>query len=168
MQRRISWKKFTLLSVMSAVGLWASSMVLIIYQELHQQLPVCSASSSVFRFDCDAVLGSRYSEVFGIPLEVFAVIYFVINLALIFTISFGSDWIYPKALKILFGWRFIGLAIVPYLMIVEFLIIKAICIYCTIMHGTIIVDFAIISYLLFYKPSFREQEREESIPKQIA
>ncbi len=153
MQMRISWKKFALLSVMSAVGLWASSMVLVLYQELHRQLPGCYVNTNIFRIDCSAVLNSPYSQIFGVPLEVFAVIYFISNLALILLISFGSDWIYPRALKILFGWRFLGLILVPYLLTVELLIIKAICLYCTVMHVSIVVDFVIISYLLFYHPA---------------
>jgi uncharacterized membrane protein len=51
----------------------------------------------------------------------------------------------------LFGWRFIGIVIVPYLVFVELFLVKAICIYCTVMHVAIIADFIIISYLLFYK-----------------
>jgi uncharacterized membrane protein len=164
MRRRITWKKFALLSVMSSFGLWASSMVLVIYQELHQQLPACSASSSIFRIDCNAVLSSPYSQIFGIPLEVFAIVYFILNLMLILMVSFGNDWIYPKAMKILFGWRFLGLIIVPYLLTVELLIIKAICLYCTVMHVSIIVDFVIISYLLFYKQGLRGTDESKTKP----
>jgi uncharacterized membrane protein len=145
---------------MSAFGLWASSMVLVIYQELHQQLPGCSANSNIFRIDCNAVLSSPYSQIFGIPLEVFAVIYFIANLSLILLVSFGSDRVYSVALKLLFGWRFLGLIIVPYLLTVELLIIKAICLYCTVMHISIIADFVIISYLLFYKHSLSPIEDE--------
>jgi uncharacterized membrane protein len=156
--RRISWKKFALLSIMSAFGLWASSMVLVVYNELHHQLPACTLNNGPkpwFRIDCNAVLSSPYSQIFGVPLEVFAVVYFIANLGLIFLVSFGGDSIYRTAFKVLFGWRFIGLAIVPYLLVVELLIIKAICIYCTIMHISIIVDFAIISYFLFWKNDIR-------------
>jgi uncharacterized membrane protein len=150
---------------MSGFGLWASSMVLVIYQELHKQLPGCSTNSNIFRIDCNAVLSSPYSQVFGIPLEVFAIAYFIANLALILLVSFGNDWIYPKALKILFGWRFLGLIIVPYLLTVELLFIKAICLYCTVMHVSIIVDFVIISYLLFYKHSLSPIQEKASSPE---
>jgi uncharacterized membrane protein len=153
---------------MSGFGLWASSMVLIIYQELHQQLPACSANSTFFRIDCNAVLSSPYSQIFGIPLEVFAIVYFIANLGLILLVSFGNEWIYPKALKILFGWRFLGLIIVPYLLTVELLIIKAICLYCTVMHVSILVDFVIISYLLFYKGDLQPDQQEELNPAPIS
>ena len=89
--------------------------------------------------------------VFGVPLELFAVAYFVINLLLVYFIAFGSARLFRTSLKILFGWRFLGLVIVPYLVFLELSVIKAICTYCTMMHVAIIADFAIISYLLFYK-----------------
>jgi uncharacterized membrane protein len=136
--------------VMSAFGLWASSMVLVVYYYLKLQLPLCSSKAGAF-FNCDIVLGSRYSQVFGIPLEVFAVFYFIINLLLVFLIAFGSEVVFSRSLTILFGWRFIGLIIVPYLVSVELFILNAVCVYCTIMHVAIVVDFVIISYFLFYR-----------------
>ena len=143
---------------MSIVGLWASSMVLVIYNTLHEQLPACtlpSQSTAGLQIDCGKVLSSPYSTVFGIPLEVFAVGYFIANLVLIYLVGFGTDSIYKTAFKTLFAWRFIGLAIVPYLVIVELIVVKAICLYCTVMHISIIIDFVIISYFLFYKKGIR-------------
>jgi len=152
--RRISWLKLIVLMVMSMFGLWASSMVLIVYYTLKQTLPFCPLqplSTPGIALDCYAVLSSQYSQVFGIPLELLAVWYFIVNLLLVYFIAFGSDALSRISLKTLFGWRFIGVIIVPYLVFVELFLVKAICIYCTVMHVAIIADFIIISYLLFYK-----------------
>lgn len=141
---------------MSVVGLWASAMVLIIYNTLHQHLPGCfvsTGSSSGIQIDCDKVLSSSYSTIFGVPLEVIAVGYFIVNLLLIYFVAFGSDRLFHASFKTLFLWRFLGLCIVPYLITVELFIVKSICLYCTVMHVSIIVDFAIISYFLYYKNS---------------
>jgi uncharacterized membrane protein len=89
--------------------------------------------------------------VFGIPLELFAVAYFVINIVLVCLIAFGSHRLFRTSLNVLFGWRFLGIAIVPYLVFVELFLVRAICVYCTVMHVAIIADFLIISYLLFYR-----------------
>jgi uncharacterized membrane protein len=152
MKIRISWPKLLLLVAMSAFGLWASSMVIVVYYTLKQSLPFCPLQQGPgIVVNCNAVLDSRYSMVFGIPLELFAVAYFVINLLLVYFIAFGSDRLFRTSLNALFGWRFLGIAIVPYLVFVELFLIKAICVYCTIMHVAIIADFLIISYLLFYK-----------------
>ena len=161
MMIRISWFKFFLLVIMSAFGLYTSSMVLVVYYTLKQTLPFCSFQQGPgIALDCYAVLSSGYSEVFGIPLELFAVAYFIINLLLVYFIAFGSDRVFRTSLKTLFGWRFLGIAIVPYLVFVELFLIKAICAYCTMMHVAIITDFVIISYLIFYKRDTLIEETE--------
>jgi len=149
---RVTRLKLLLLVVMSLFGLWASGMVLVVYYYLKQALPFCPQSTGPgIVLNCDTVLGSSYSQIFGIPLELFAVVYFVVNIFLVFLIAFGRQSIFEKALDVLFVWRFIGILIVPYLVFVELFLLKAICVYCTIMHVSIVVDFIIISYLLFYK-----------------
>jgi uncharacterized membrane protein len=150
--------KLLILLVMSAVGLAASSMVLYFYYLLNQAPPYCTTLETFFgiKINCNDVLRSPYNNVFGLNLDALAVAYFVVNIALIFMVSFGSESLYGRAFKVLFAWRFVGLAMVPYLMTVEFVILKTICVYCTAMHVAILVDFAIISYFVFYKKNLRE------------
>lgn len=152
LKMRISWLKLLLLMAMSVFGLWASSMVVIVYYTLKQELPFCPYEGGPgIALNCYAVLSSRYSQVFGIPLELLAVGYFMVNLILVYFIAFGSDRLFRTSLKTLFGWRFIGIIIVPYLVFVELFLVRAICVYCTMMHVAIITDFIVISYLLFYR-----------------
>jgi len=153
MKLRISKMKLFILVLMSIIGLAASLEVVITYYTLNQLPPFCGQGSLFgIRLDCGAVLGSTYSTIFGVPLEFLAVGYFVVNLALVYLIAFGSDRVSHRSLRTLFGWRFIGIILVPYLVFVEVVLIKAICVYCTIMHVAIVADFVIISYLLFFKP----------------
>jgi len=150
--------KLLILVVMSVVGLTASSIVLYLYYILNEHaLPYCTQNWKLFgiTINCNTVLSSSYNSIYGLNLDVLAVTYFVVNLGLIFIVAFGSDRLYEKAFKVLFGWRFVGLAIVPYLMTVEFIILKTICIYCTIMHLSILIDFGIITYFIFYKKNVR-------------
>jgi uncharacterized membrane protein len=158
---RVSKWKFVILVAMSIVGLFAASETLFIYYIFKQTLPYCNAGSvGGISLDCNAVLGSRYSQIFGVPLELFAVAYFVINLLLVYLVTFGSSRIFSRALTILFGWRFVGLMIVPYLVFIEFIVLKAVCIYCTIMHAAIIADFIVISYFLFFRKNSLWEEAE--------
>jgi len=154
---RISWPKFLVLIVMSLLGLTASAMVFYIYDTLHQQLPACVATQPIFgiRIDCNAVLASSYNSIYGINLDLLAAAYFIVSLVLVSFVAFGSEWLYTKAFRTLFAWRFLGLIIVPYLMFVEFGILRTICIYCTTMHIAILVDFGIITYFLFYKKNIK-------------
>ena len=84
------------------------------------------------------------------PLELLAVIYFIVNLVLVYLIAFASDRASKLSLSVLFGWRFIGVAMVPYLVFIELFLLHSVCVYCTIMHAAILVDFVIISYVLFF------------------
>lgn len=149
---RISRLKLILLVAMSAFGLVAASTVLITYYEMKTAPPFCTAGSvGGIALNCNAVLGSRFSQLFGVPLEFFAAGYFVINVVLVCLIAFGSDSVFEGSLSLLFGWRFLGLVFVPYLVGVEVFILRAICIYCTVMHVAIVADFAVITYFLFYR-----------------
>ena len=148
---RVSRLKLLILIIMSAVGFVASSYVLIVFYTLHQTL-VCRPSGSYFgiQLDCGAVLDSPYSKILGVPLELLALAYFMVNMAMVYVIAFGSDRAFRFSLQALFLWRFIGVAIVPYLVFVELFLLHAICIYCTLMHVAILIDFVVISYLLFF------------------
>ncbi len=151
MNMRVSRTKFLILIVMSVIGLLAASEVLFSYYLFKQSLPFCTAGSFYgISLDCNLVLGSKYSQLFGIPLELFAVAYFVINLVLVYLVAFGNEKTFGRALNTLFAWRFVGLMIVPYLVFIEFFILKAVCVYCTIMHVAIVADFIVISYFLFF------------------
>ena len=157
---RITRLKLLILVVMSLFGLAAALEVFASYYYMHQTPPGCTPGGY---FDCDKVLGSTYSQVFGIPLELFAVAYFMVNLALVYLIAFGSEGVFRRAIRVLFGWRFLGLLLVPYLVIIELFMIHAVCIYCTMMHVAIVADFIIITYLLFYKGGIGTLEDEPSM-----
>jgi uncharacterized membrane protein len=152
---RLSGFKLVLLLLMSEIGIAAAATILITYYELKQSPPLCSSGTvGGISMDCNAVLGSQYSQLLGVPLEFFAVAYFVVNVLLVCLIAFGSEKVFEWALNLLFGWRFLGLIFVPYLVFVEVAIIRAVCLYCTIMHEAIVADFVVITYYLFYKRSF--------------
>ncbi len=164
LKMRVSKAKFAILIAMSIVGLLAASETLFTYYLFKQTLPFCNSGSlGGISLDCNAVLGSQYSQIFGIPLELFAVAYFIINLILVYLVTFGSSRIFGTSLNVLFGWRFVGLMIVPYLVFVEFVVLRAVCLYCTIMHAAIVADFVVISYFLFFrKNALWEGEAAES------
>ncbi len=159
---RITRLKLLILVVMSLFGLGAALEVFITYYYLGQSLPLCTPGGF---FDCARVLGSTYSQFFGIPLELFAAAYFIVNLALVYLIAFGSDRVFQRALGAIFIWRFLGLMIVPYLVFIELFVIHAICVYCTMMHVAIVADFIIISYLIFYKGGIGAQVALDTAPE---
>ena len=168
---RISKLKLFILLVMSAIGIWASATVLIIFYTLNQQLPFCPTGTYNLlglhiHLDCGEVLSSSYSVVFGIPLELAALVYFLVNVSMVFVIAFASDRAAKLTVNLLFVWRFLGVALVPYLIFVELFLLNAICVYCTIMHAAILIDFAVISYLLFFGKNALFEEDAELDPNE--
>ena len=156
---------------MSAIGIWASGTVLVIFYTLNQQLPFCPTGTyNIFglhiHLDCGEVLSSSYSKVFGIPLELAALVYFLVNVSMVFVIAFASDRTAKITVNLLFVWRFLGVALVPYLVFVELFLLHAICVYCTIMHAAILIDFAVISYLLFFGKNSLFEDDDELEPSE--
>ena len=84
-------------------------MVLFLFYTLHSALPFCvmgnPLASNGIVINCYKVLQSSYDSVFGVPLDVLAAVYFIINLGLVYLVSFGSDRVFRRSFKLLFGWR---------------------------------------------------------------
>ncbi|MGC8586607.1 MAG: vitamin K epoxide reductase family protein [Candidatus Micrarchaeia archaeon] len=154
---RVSKRVFFLLVIMSFIGLASALTVLYEFQVLGNLPPFCTlgghASFLGTQINCAIVLESSYSTIsvgsLHVSLEMLAAIWFIINICLVCAISFGSAKHARRLLDVLFGWRFFGLVIVPYLIYLEFFVVHSICIYCTVMHCCIIIDFIIVSYFLF-------------------
>ena len=149
-------KIFFLLIIMSVIGLISAITVLYEIQVVHTLPPLCTiptASISGVAINCAKVLLSPYGEINGVPLELLAAVWFIINISLVSVVSFTNRKTSRKTLKFLFFWRFLGILIVPYLVYLELFVVKSICLYCTVMHIAIIIDFVIISYFLFSSKS---------------
>ena len=146
--RRLTKTWLVLMLVFSAVGLFASSVVIYTYYYLHELPPLCTSFKSPFpgvTIDCERVLSSRYSDIGGVPLDLLAAIWFIANITLVLIYDLGPQRLASLALNTLFYWRFIGIAVVPYLIFVETYLLHALCMYCTIMHVMIIIDFVVIT-----------------------
>ncbi|MEM0086800.1 MAG: vitamin K epoxide reductase family protein [Candidatus Micrarchaeaceae archaeon] len=142
---------------MSIIGIASATTIIIELDVFHTSPPFCTipgnSHSGGVQINCMKVLESPYSTVFGVSLDMLAALWFVINILLVVSVVFMRSSIARKTFNALFAWRFFGLLLVPYLIYLELFVVKAICIYCTIMHCAIIIDFIIITYLVFAKNS---------------
>jgi len=138
---------------MSIIGIISSFIVIYELDVLGTLPPLCTLPNSPYIFgsqlNCAKVLLSSYSEIDGVSLDFLAAVWFIVNLGLVSALVSLRKEISRIIFKVLFAWRFIGLAIVPYLIYLEFVVLHAICLYCTIMHAAIIIDFIIITFLVF-------------------
>ncbi|MEL9991176.1 MAG: vitamin K epoxide reductase family protein [Thermoproteus sp.] len=143
---RRAW--FALLVVFSAGGLASSALVLYMWYVLGHMPPGCYLPQTVLpgvTIDCVKVLSSQYAHIGPIPLDGLAAIWFSLNIALVATYFYSER---QYILRTLFYWRLLGLAILPYLLYIEFVVLQALCLYCTIMHIFIIIDFILISIFI--------------------
>ncbi len=155
---RCSRKDFVILTAMSIIGIISAMTVIYELNVVHTLPPLCELGNvSGVQINCAKVLLSPYSSInilgFNFSLDFLAAGWFVVNIILVIALVTMADSHARAVFKGLFAWRFIGLAIVPYLVYLELFVVHSICVYCTIMHGAILVDFGIISYLVFSKGS---------------
>ncbi len=121
------------------------------YEHYRQIIPPCTVNRFLpIASDCGKVLTSSYSIMFGVPLAVFGVLqYSFLLIAVIVLIIFRkrifSYWIIVQST--------IGAVFSLYLMYIQLVILKSICLYCTL---SALISFIIffLSYKIFYKERF--------------
>ena len=86
--------------------------------------PVACPESGVI--NCSKVLSSPYSAIFGVPLGVFGMIFFLIELFMVGKTGYENIALF----------NIIGIAFVFYLLYAEY-VLGAICIYCTVVHALV-------------------------------
>ncbi len=94
---------------------------------------VCPASQLV---DCASVLNSSYSVVFGIPVAVTGLVWFILYLIILIVLKNNEYLLY---------WNILGFITLIYLWYGEFML-KKICLWCTLVHVIVILLLA-LTYL---------------------
>ncbi|EFD92718.1 MAG: Vitamin K epoxide reductase [Candidatus Parvarchaeum acidophilus ARMAN-5] len=160
LKSRVSARDFVILIAMSIVGIISSTIVIIELNIVHSLPPYCKIPVSVGGnvLNCAKVLLSPYASIGPFSLDFLAAIWFIINIIFVVSIAMTSKSTAKKVLNIMFVWRFLGIIVVGYLLFLEFVVLHAICVYCTAMHIAIVLDFVIVSYILFSKKSKIRQD----------
>ena len=125
-----------------ALAIAAIGFIISVYLTIIRYTSVSVACPDVGVINCENVLTSQYSTIFGIPNSVLGVIFFAINAVVIWK-YFGNDQM------IIFNG--IGFAFVLYYMWSEY-VIGSICIYCTGVHICTIA-LLLISIIYYRKPT---------------
>lgn len=140
---------FLLLSSLSLLGIIDAGYLT--YEHYQQVIPPCTVN----RFftiisDCGKVLNSSYSIMFGVPLAVAGVFQYSLLLIAIITLMIFRKKVFAH--WIIFQ-SMIGAIFSLYFMYIQLVILKSICIYCTL---SALISFIIffLSYKIFYKERF--------------
>lgn len=141
-------KKYLIL-ILSLLGLFDASYLT--YEHYQNIIPPCTVN----RFfpivsDCGKVLRSSYSVMFGVPLAVIGVFQYSFFLIAIIALIISRKKVF--AYWIIFQ-SLIGAIFSLYFMYIQLVILKSICIYCTL---SALISFTIffLSYKIFYKERF--------------
>lgn len=138
------------LAVLALIGMGLSGYLTAVHYA--PTLLVCSDKGLI---NCEAVLTSVYSVVPGtsIPITVPGLAYFLVGLVLaLIQLRQPANYRLRQAHAI---WGGLGLLTVFYLIFVELVELRNICIWCTSVHLTILVTFLFTLWRLYPKPTVR-------------
>lgn len=120
------------------------------YEHYANFIPPCSATFSFI--DCGKVLKSQYSMVLGVPLALIGVMhYFLLSLS-VFLALLSAKKIF-RYFAVYFSWE--GLVASLYFMFLQIVILKSICLYCTLS--------AFISFIIFLLSQWRLREEQKEL-----
>lgn len=132
-----SWLAPTTLAL--AIAGVAVSAYLTVVHYTSSAILACSGSGLV---DCERVTTSRQSVVVGIPVAVLGLVWFVVTAVLVSPAAWRSraSWV---------GWARLaavaaGMAMVLWLLYAELFVIRAICLWCTVVHAIVFALFALV------------------------
>jgi len=133
----LRWQPIVTL-LLSVYGLGASIYLTITHFE-----PKALACVSSATFNCEKVTQSPQSEIFGIPVAILGLAFFVPMLLLCLPAAWRSaDRRIHLARLVL---SITGVGMILYLIVTELFVIKAICLWCTSVHVTTFLLFVVIA-----------------------
>lgn len=145
--------------VLALAGLGVAVYLTIAHYDAHVTL-ACSSHGAI---NCEKVTSSAQSKVFGIPVAVLGLAYFVGMV----------PWHLPVAWRmsdprIRFGrlaYCLLGIGFVCYLVYAEVMIIKAICVWCTAVHAITFLIFAVTGFAVALSlPAPAYDEESSGVP----
>ena len=123
--------------LLTAIGIGIATYLTIAHYDTHVSL-VCAAKGAI---DCAAVTTSAQSKLFGMPVAVLGLAYFVGMIPWNLPIAWRSADPRIKIGRLIYGLA--GIGFVCYLVYAEAVIIKKICLWCTGVHITTLVIFVV-------------------------
>ncbi|MFQ5710361.1 MAG: vitamin K epoxide reductase family protein [Candidatus Geothermarchaeales archaeon] len=122
-------RTLTFLTLLGALGVFISLYLLFVH---YSETYVCGVG------DCDYVNKSAYSEVFGVPVALLSLLAFSYFSALSL-LGIGNKIRVGLAARLIFFPSLASTAYATYLQYIEFFVLQAFCLYCTILYGELLL-----------------------------
>lgn len=126
--------------VLTAVGIGIATYLTIAHYDTHVSL-VCAAKGAI---DCQAVTTSAQSKVFGLPVALLGLAYYIGMVPWQLPVAWRSADPRIKFGRLLYGLA--GIGFVCYLVYAEAVIIKKICLWCTGVHVVTLLIFVVTAF----------------------
>lgn len=126
--------------VLVVIGLLTS--IYLTYEHFTDNATLACTTTGVI--DCVKVTSSQWSTLFGVPVALLGLIFFVVLLALCWPSVWrrGEAWLdWART-----GWLTIGIGMVVYLVWAEVAKVHAICLWCTVVHVTTFVLWLVVIF----------------------
>jgi uncharacterized membrane protein len=141
--------------VLTLIGIGLATYLTIAHYDTHVAL-VCSSKGAI---NCEAVTHSAQSKVFGIPVAVLGLAYFIGMVPWQLPAAWRSADPRIKIGRLLYGGS--GIAFICYLIYAEAIIIKKVCLWCTGVHITTFVLFIVTVFATALAIPFDATEDDE-------
>lgn len=122
-------------AVLGAIGVAGVAISIYLTTVHYAKAPLVCSSTGVV--NCERVLSSGYSSVFGVPISLGGIVWFAVLAALGLATLLRTPeplWLQPAQV----AWGFLGLLTVIYLIGVEALALGVLCAWCTALHVLIV------------------------------
>ena len=134
-----------ILTILAALGLAVS--VYLTFKTYDPSSVACSIGGG-----CETVLSSKYAYFFGIPVSVYGITWYVIQLGLLYFVVFRKRF----GLKELRIWALLGLAFSLYLLTAEIFFIHAYCTWCLVSLAIVLT-----TIILLFLPNSKGVRHEQ-------
>jgi uncharacterized membrane protein len=156
----LRWQPIATL-LLSLAGLGVATYLTITHYDTHVAL-VCSDNGAI---NCEKVTTSPQSVIFGIPVAVLGLAFFIPMIVLCLPAAWrtANRWVHLARLAL----SVTGVGMIVYLIIAELFIIKAICLWCSSVHLLTFILFVIIATAspIVLSPGYgTDDEMDESEP----
>lgn len=131
-----------LLTTLGFVGLLDS--LYIFYKKQRQEKLACFIGQ-----DCNEVVTSKYSHIYGVPNEVLGIIFYILVLGLVGLVALGTTQLYGiPVLSAVHAVAFVALLLSLYLTAIQAFVLKSWCEYCLVVMLTNFGIFVLVYLIL--------------------
>lgn len=133
---------------LSVIGLVTAVYLVLVH---YTEIPLACSTSGLI--NCNSVLNSTYGYLLGIPVAIYGVVFFIVEIVILLLTFEGKTSIVALGRDIRILYNTVGLVFVFYLLYAEYSV-GHICEYCTVVHIVTVLLFVLSFIRINKKPNY--------------